>query len=142
MIRKAAINDAVAIRSLLDQLDYPTEEGFVESRLPEMLNHPDQELLVYVLDEQVAGFVSMHFVLQIALPGAFALISYLAVDKGYRGMGIGAKLEEHCTELARQRQCDWIQLHCHSRREQAHRFYERQGFTESRKYFTKSLKNT
>jgi N-acetylglutamate synthase-like GNAT family acetyltransferase len=39
MIRKAKIEDASAIRMLLEQLGYPTIEVFVEERLPKMLNH-------------------------------------------------------------------------------------------------------
>jgi GNAT superfamily N-acetyltransferase len=142
MIRGAMIKDAAAIRSLLDQLEYPTPDGFVESRLPEMLAHPDQELLVYEDGEVVAGFVSLHFVPQIGLHGAFAIICYLAIDKQYRSKGIGAQLEACCIQLAKQRKCDRIQVHCHIRREDAHRFYERQGFKETRKYFTKDLKES
>ncbi|WP_428327681.1 GNAT family N-acetyltransferase [Mucilaginibacter sp.] len=142
MIRNAMITDAAAIRLLLDQLDYPTEDGFVAGKLPEMMAHPDQELLVYQQGEDVAGFVSLHFVPQIGLQGAFAIICYFAIDKAYRSKGIGAKLEAHCIQLAKQRKCDRIQVHCHIRREDAHRFYERQGFKETRKYFTKDLKTS
>jgi GNAT superfamily N-acetyltransferase len=139
MIRKATLKDAAAIRLLLEQLDYPTGEGFIEQKLPEMLAHPDQELLVYDDNGTVAGFVSLHFIPQIALAGAFAVISYFSVDRDYRSKGIGAQLEAHCSQLAKQRKCDRMQVHCHIRRENAHRFYERQGFHESRKYFIKSL---
>ncbi|MDP9080720.1 MAG: GNAT family N-acetyltransferase [Bacteroidota bacterium] len=142
MIRDAMIKDAAAIRSLLDQLEYPTQDGSVERKIPEMLAHPDHELLVYQHGEAVAGFVSLHFVPQIGLLGAFAIICYFAVDKAYRSKGIGAKLEAHCIQLAKQRKCDRIQVHCHIRREDAHRFYERQGFKETRKYFTKDLKES
>lgn len=141
MIRKAMIPDAEAIRTLLNQLEYPTEDGFIHDKLAEMLAHPDQELLVYEHGKIVAGFVSLHFVPQIALNGAFAIISYLAVDEKYRDKGIGAELEAYCTKLAKLHKCDRIQLHCHIRREDAHRFYERRGFQESRKYLTKNLKS-
>jgi len=142
MIRKAMIKDASAIRTLLNQLDYPVaEDGFIENKLSEMLAHPDQELLIYEHGKNVAGFVSLHFIPQIALSGAFAVISYLVVDEEYRNKGIGAELEAYCTKLAKLRRCDRVQVHCHIRREEAHRFYERQGFQESRKYFTKSIKN-
>jgi N-acetylglutamate synthase-like GNAT family acetyltransferase len=139
MIRKSIIQDAGAIRVLLNQLEYPTEDGFIEDKLPDMLAHPDQELLVYEYGKNMVGFVSMHFVPQIALSGAFAIISYLAVDAGCRNKGICAELESYCTKLAKLRKCHRIQLHCHIRREDAHRFYDRLGFQEPRKYLTKNL---
>jgi GNAT superfamily N-acetyltransferase len=49
-------------------------------------------------------------------------------------------METHVSTLARERSCDRIEVHCHSRRTDAHRFYERQGYEESPKYFTKSLR--
>lgn len=68
-------------------------------------------------------------------------ISYLVVDSTIRSKGIGKELEEFATASARKRGCDRIQVHCHSRRIDAHRFYERQGFKEAPKYFSKMLDN-
>ncbi|HZE85293.1 MAG TPA: hypothetical protein VE035_13355 [Puia sp.] len=42
--------------------------------------------------------------------------------------------------MARSRKCDRIEVHCHLRRKDAHRFYEQQGYTDSPKYLIKSLK--
>ena len=66
MIRRAMIQDAEAIRVLLNQLEYPTGDGFIEDKLPQMLAHPDQELLVYEFGKNVVALVSLHFVPQIA----------------------------------------------------------------------------
>jgi len=138
-IRKATKHDAAAIRDLLEQLDYPTANGFIEDKLESIINHPDQVLLVYTLENKVAAFISIHFVPQIAMPGDFAVISYFSVDKTARGNGIGKEMEDYCTMLALDRKCDRIHVHCHSRRIEAHKFYERQGYEESRKYYVKKL---
>ncbi|MEO6978029.1 MAG: GNAT family N-acetyltransferase [Mucilaginibacter sp.] len=138
-IRKATKNDAAAIRDLLEQLDYPVANGFVEDKLAAIINHPDQVLLVYTLENKVVAFISIHFVPQIAMPGDFAVISYFSVDNDARGKGIGKELEDYCTKLALDRKCDRIQVHCHSRRIEAHKFYERQGYEESPKYYVKKL---
>lgn len=61
------------------------------------------------------------------------------MDESDRGVGIGAALEARATELAKARGCDRIEVHCHSRRVDAHRFYFRQGYSESPKYLVKSL---
>ena len=50
------------------------------------------------------------------------------------------KAEREACRLAVKRGCDRIELHCHARRTNAHGFYARLGYTESPKYFVKSLR--
>lgn len=138
-IRKAKEQDASAIRTLLEQLGYPTQDGLVESKLALMLDHPDERLFVYEQDDALVAVMSLHFVPQIALAGDFATISYFVVDETIRSKGIGKAMEEHCTLLAQERGCEKIQVHCNIRRTKAHQFYERQGFQESQKDFFKKL---
>ncbi|MCX7709908.1 MAG: GNAT family N-acetyltransferase [Clostridia bacterium] len=138
-IRKARLDDWQEIKALLDQLDYPNTDTFIKEKIEKLLDHPDEELLVYVDKNKAVAFISLHFIPQIALKGDFARISYFAVDVSVRSHGIGREIEEYCVELAKARGCDRIEVHCHSRRTAAHRFYIRQGFTESPKYFMKRL---
>ena len=139
-IRPASPSDAPAITALLTQLGYPGTADFLPQKLAKMLDHPDEILLVAEAENQVLAFISFHIIPQIALPGDFARISYFAVDALARSLGIGKAMEEYCTNLARERQCDRIEVHCHSRRTDAHRFYFRQGFEESPKYLIKKLR--
>ncbi|WP_207789340.1 GNAT family N-acetyltransferase [Neobacillus terrae] len=90
-------------------------------------------------ENSLIALISVPFIPQLAIKGDFARISYFAVDKNIRSKGIGRKIEEYFTDLAQKRNCDRIEVHCHSRRQDAHRFYLRQGFTESPKYFIKML---
>jgi len=140
-IRNAEISDWESIKELLEQLDYPDTGSFLKDRIKTLLNHPDETLLVYEYEKQVVALISMHFIPQLALKGDFARISYFAVDKAMRSKGIGREIEEYCVCLAKDRNCDRIEVHCHSRRVDAHRFYDRQGFVESPKYFIKKLSN-
>ncbi|MFP3919187.1 GNAT family N-acetyltransferase [Lysinibacillus telephonicus] len=138
-IRKACIDDCKQISLLLNQLDYPNTEPFLKEKVQILLMDPNEELLVFEEEKNVIAFISVHFIPQLAVKGDFARISYFAVDKNIRSKGIGRKIEEYCTNLAIKRNCDRIEVHCHSRRKEAHRFYMRQGFTESPKYFIKML---
>lgn len=138
-IRKAMLSDAKAIQNLIEQLDYPITESFVTEKLPLLLDHPDHSLVVYEKQGVVVGMISIHFIPQIALAGDFANICYFAVDRNARSEGVGAKLEMYCTQLAKERNFDRIFVHCHSRRESAHRFYERQAYHESPKYLMKKI---
>lgn len=138
-IRKAKVEDWEAISELLNQLEYLHTETFIKEKIEKLLIHPDEELLVYEDNGRVIAFISLHFIPQLALKGDFARISYFAVDTTIRSKGIGREIEKFCTDLAKKRNCDRIEVHCHSRRIDAHRFYSRQGFTESPKYFMKMI---
>ena len=88
----------------------------------------------------ILGLLSLHIIPQIALAGDFARISYFAVETSTRSNGIGRRMEEYATQLAREKGCELIEVHCHSRRARAHEFYARQGYNESPKYLIKRLK--
>jgi GNAT superfamily N-acetyltransferase len=148
-IRRARIDDWESIAHLLDQLEYPGTEAFLEAKLAVMLDDPAEVLLVWdetvpdstanVAPPSILGFLSLHFIPQIALRGDFARISYFAVDENARSLGIGRQLEEAASRLARERGCALLEVHCHSRRGRAHEFYRRQGWEESPKYLIKRL---
>jgi GNAT superfamily N-acetyltransferase len=139
-LRIASEADAEKIADLLMQLGYPATEQFVGKKIPELNSHPDEKFVVAVNDGSVLGFISLHFIPQLALPGHFARISYLCVDESVRSKGVGQKLEQYAEQRARERGCDRIELHCHSRRDLAHRFYYRQGYEESPKYLMRLLR--
>lgn len=139
-IRTATETDASKIVGLLTQLGYPGTEGFIRDKIRKLANHPDGVVVVAVENGAVVGFISLHFIPQVALPGDFARISYLCVDEAVRSGGIGRQLLSYAELRARQRGCDRLELHCHSRRERAHEFYFRHGYAESPKYLLKMLK--
>jgi GNAT superfamily N-acetyltransferase len=130
----------------------------LESRLAAMLRDPAETLLVWAEPQtepaaaephndpapqerahSILGFLSLHFIPQIALRSDFARISYFAVDEDARSLGLGHKLEEMATHLAKERGCVLMEVHCHTRRTRAHEFYARQGWVESPKYLIKRL---
>jgi len=138
-IRKAESGDWQGISRLLTQLEYPGTVDFIQEKLKQMLNDPAEALLVWSEPPNILGFLSLHFIPQIALKGDFARISYFAVDNEARSNGIGRQLEERASRIARDRACTQMEVHCHTRRTRAHEFYARQGWTESPKYLIKRL---
>ncbi|MEM7064214.1 MAG: GNAT family N-acetyltransferase [Cyanobacteria bacterium P01_B01_bin.77] len=138
-IRTAHPSDAETISELLTSLGYTGTRPFIRDRIAQLLDHPDEKLLVASNGANVIGVLSLHFIPQLALARDFCRISYFCVDESARGAGTGAALEAQATELAQIRGCDRIEVHCHARRVDAHRFYARQGYTESPKYLVKSL---
>ena len=138
-IRKATLADAAGITSLLDQLDYPGTASFIEQKMETIINNPLAVLLVYESEGKVAAFIVVDFLPQLGLKGDIARIGYFAVDHAFRSKGIGAEMEMYVEQLSREKNCDRIEVHCHERRKDAHRFYFRQGYHESPKYLMKML---
>ncbi|MHC1719989.1 MAG: GNAT family N-acetyltransferase [Clostridiaceae bacterium] len=141
-IREAKPDDGMAISELLVQLGYPGTEPFIKEKIEQLEKHPDEVMLVYEIEGKVVAFVSLHFIPQIALQGDFARISYLIVDKAYRNRGIGGEIENYCFKLAKNKNCDRMEVQSHAKRRMSHRFYYRQGYEESPKYFIKMIDNT
>lgn len=138
-IREARISDAPAMSRLLVELGYPDTEVFMPQKIQQLLAHPDAVLWVAEQHNEVIGLISLHFIPQVALAGDICRICYFCVAESARRAGVGKLLEERTEQLARARQCDRIEVHCHSRRTEAHRFYARQGYTENSKYLMKRL---
>ncbi|CAH0250784.1 GNAT family N-acetyltransferase [Chryseobacterium sp. Bi04] len=139
-IRRMKEEDQKFVIALLDQLGYSDTEEFLSQKIKKLLNDPNEYLTVAENSEgRVVAFISVHIIPQIALKGDFARISYFSVDENYRSSGIGKLLEEYCEKVAREKNCDRIEVHCNFNREKAHRFYYRQGYTESPKYLIKKL---
>ncbi len=132
------VADRAVIAVLLDDLGYPVDLAFLTRSIQRQLDHDDAVLLVAEVDQTVVGVISLHFIPQMALPGDFCRISYLCVSPEARVQGIGTALEQRAYELAQERGCDRLEVHSHSRRLAAHRFYARQGYAESPKYLVKS----
>lgn len=139
LIRDAETEDAVIISQLLGDLDYPASDSEVAHRIATMAVNPDSRLLVAEEQGEVLGFISLHFIPQIALAGEFCRISYLCVSGQNRGGGIGQQLVDEAERLSQLRGCDRMEVHSHTRRVRAHQFYGRAGYEESPKYLIKKL---
>lgn len=138
-IREARPDDCFALSALLAELGYSGTEHFIEARLAQLCTHQDEILLVAEHGTQVLGFLSLHFIPQLALAGDFARISYFCIAEGERSKGSGQQLLTHAEQLARQRGCDRMEVHCHASRLKANQFYAREGYVESPRYHTKDL---
>ena len=139
-IRQATLRDTEQICQLLEELGgYDNSKEFLSGRIGHIMNHPDHYLLVYEESHGIVGLASLHILLELGLSSDTAILRYLVVSTRSRSQGIGKLLEERCAEIAKRRGCGRIQLHCAERREKAHAFYQRQGYTESPKWFTKDV---
>lgn len=138
-IRNATYRDAPAIKGLLEQLGYTSTHSMIVDQLEIMFSKEDHQVFVYELRKEVVGFVSVHYLPQLAFDGGVMLISYFSVDETVKSTGIAKELEQYVTNQARIRKCERIQVHCQDWRVPAHQFYLQQGYQEYPKYFTKRI---
>lgn len=138
-IRLAASKDAFALSALLAELGYADTAPFIERRLAQLIDDDTERLCIAEQGNTVLGFLSLHFIPQLALAGDFARISYFCIAEGERSKGAGQQLLQHAEQLARERGCDRMEVHCHERREKANAFYLREGYSESPRYHIKEL---
>jgi GNAT superfamily N-acetyltransferase len=92
----------------------------------------DGALLVAEVDGEVVGVCQLIVFRHLqAGGGRCAEIESVHVHPGYRGRGIGAALMADAVQRSRELGCYRVQLTSNRARQDAHRFYERAGFTPS-----------
>ncbi len=139
-IRPALAEDSFSLISLLNELGYGDTGSFMAQRLQQLMADPDELLLVAEDRQSVLGFLSLHFIPQLALAGDFARISYFCGAEGARSQGLGQQLLQYAEQQARERGCDRMEVHCNETRIKANQFYARENYLESPRYRIKSLR--
>jgi predicted N-acetyltransferase YhbS len=134
-IRNATYHDAPAIKLLLESLGYKTTHSLLVDQLEYLFNKDDDQVFVYELKKEVLGFVSVHYLPQLAFDGGLMVITYLSADDE----GIALALERFVTEQARIKKCERIQVNGADWRTPAHQFYLKQGYQECAACFAKRL---
>jgi ribosomal protein S18 acetylase RimI-like enzyme len=139
-IRDASTDDAEALVALLGQLGYSASGDAVRERVERLWSSEADRLVVADLDGEIVGLASLHTSLSIAYDGPAAKLSAIVVDERRRRRGIGQALVEEMEREAERRGCCLVFLTTAGRREDAHAFYERIGFEETGRRFTKQLR--
>lgn len=157
LFRRATIDDLPEIvRMLADDLLGVQRERY-EDPLPasyirafrEIEGDPNSELIVAELSEAsdhrpvapggsdsrsgvVVGALQLTFTPSISFQGGKrAMVESVRVDAKYRGQGIGERMMQWAIERAKEKGCVSMQLTTSLERTDAHRFYERLGFSSS-----------
>ena len=125
IIREANESDSAALAALSTQLGYPTEPGEAEERLS-ALGAADS-VLVAEEEGAVVGWIHVCGVRFFQSP-PFAEVGGLVVDEAARGRGTGKLLLEAAVRWAAERGYRKLRVRSNVVREDAHRFYEREGF--------------
>jgi GNAT superfamily N-acetyltransferase len=97
-----------------------------------MAEDPDNRLVVAKMHGAVVGTLQLTFVPGLSQKGMWrAQVEAVRVRDDLRNQRIGTRMMEWAIDRARERGCWMVQLTTHHTRRDAHRFYERLGFTAS-----------
>lgn len=100
--------------------------------LDRLASDPNQYLVVAVREGRVVGTLQLTVVPGLSRKGATrSIIEGVRVHATERGSGLGTQLIEWAIATSRQENCQLVQLTSDATRTDAHRFYERLGFTPS-----------
>ncbi|MER7051116.1 MULTISPECIES: GNAT family N-acetyltransferase [unclassified Streptomyces] len=101
---------------------------------------PNQHLVVAVRDDRVVGTLQLTIVPGLSRRGATrSIIEGVRVHTAERGSGLGTQLIEWAVDESRRQGCHLVQLTSDKTRTDAHRFYERLGFSASHTGFKLQL---
>ncbi|RSS66087.1 GNAT family N-acetyltransferase [Streptomyces sp. WAC07061] len=100
--------------------------------LKRLTDDPHQHVVVAVRAERVVGTLQLTIVPGLSRKGATrSIIEGVRIHADERGSGLGTRFVEWAVERSRQEGCALVQLTSDVTRTDAHRFYERLGFTAS-----------
>ena len=123
--------DAKHVESLLAELGYPSKEADVRHRLRRSLDSDTSCFLVAQQASEVIGLVSAELVPYFPNGSTICRVTGLVVSTHHRGQGVGEKLVTGAADFARERHCSGIEITSAEHRLDAHRFYQRLGFSRT-----------
>ena len=147
-IREATAADVPAIVALLasDQLGQHANRSTGHSTTPTpgafatCDADPNNLLVVGVADGAVVATLQLTFIPYLTHRGSLrAQVEAVRVSDDRRGQGLGEQLMRWAEQQARTRGCAMIQLTSNKARGDAHRFYERLGYTATHEGFKRAL---
>ncbi|MEU2181149.1 GNAT family N-acetyltransferase [Streptomyces thermolilacinus] len=145
-IRRATAADIPVIVAMLAddplgaQRETPDDLSPYLAAFERVATDPNQHLVVAVREGQVIGTLHLTVIPGLSRQGATrALIEAVRIHADARGSGLGTRLFEWAIEESRRQDCVLVQLTSDVTRTDAHRFYERLGFTASHVGFKLAL---
>ncbi|MFD4026012.1 GNAT family N-acetyltransferase [Streptomyces sp. NPDC058576] len=145
-IRSATPDDLAAVVAMLAddplgaQRESPHDLTPYREAFQRLADDPNQHVVVAVREERVVGTLQLTIVPGLSRRGATrSIIEGVRIHGEERGSGLGTRLIQWAVDESRRRDCQLVQLTSDATREDAHRFYERLGFTASHVGFKLAL---
>ncbi|MGW1025577.1 N-acetyltransferase family protein [Streptomyces sp. NPDC002577] len=137
-IRTATAEDIPAIVGMLAddplgaQRESPDDLQPYATAFARLAGDPNQHLVVAVRHGRVVGTLQLTIIPGLSRRGSTrSIIEGVRIHADERGSGLGSRFIEWAVEESRRQGCQLVQLTSDATRTDAHRFYERLGFTAS-----------
>lgn len=138
--RKYESKDISAIRDILENdLGYNCELDKLNNRINEMQKRGNYQIFVACDGDKVVGYIGCVSYLAFELENEGMKIIALAVSKEYRRKGIGTQLLKTAEQWAKENNIEVVLLNSGLPREDAHTFYESQGYLKKSYGFIKRI---
>lgn len=132
LVRRIAPEDAAQVAELSAQLGYEISIEAVSERIQALaICVEEQVAFVATAGTQVVGWIEAAVTHHLQSP-AHTLITGLVVRDGMRSLGIGRRLCAEVEAWSRDRGIAVLRVTSRMTRERAHRFYLREGFTQTK----------
>jgi GNAT superfamily N-acetyltransferase len=129
-IRPARSADAEAVNDLLGQLGYrQVGRAATAARIQAWFDDPASAAYIADADGVPLGVIAVHICPFFEREGAWGRITALVVSDRARGRGVGSRLVGAAESFAASHGCVRMEVTSSDRRPEAHRFYERRGYT-------------
>ncbi|MFF2227110.1 GNAT family N-acetyltransferase [Streptomyces globisporus] len=145
-IRPATPDDLPAVVAMLAddplgaQRESPDDLTPYHEALQRLADDPNQHVVVAVRQDRVVGTLQLTIIPGLSRRGSTrSIIEGVRIHGDERGSGLGTQLIQWAVDESRRQNCQLVQLTSDVTREDAHRFYERLGFTASHVGFKLAL---
>jgi GNAT superfamily N-acetyltransferase len=148
LVREASFEDLEAIIRLHEEDELgshgdvwsPETKPAYEAAFQAIARSPENRLFVAVEGREVIGTFQLTFIPNLTGRGAMRVkVESVKVKAARRSGGIGARMMAFAEDYARDHGAAAMELTSNKTRKDAHRFYERLGFSQSHEGFKKKL---
>ncbi|GGP39809.1 GNAT family acetyltransferase [Streptomyces sindenensis] len=145
-IRPATPDDLPAVVAMLAddplgaQRESPDDLTPYQEAFRRLADDPNQHVVVAVRRDRVVGTLQLTIIPGLSRRGSTrSIVEGVRIHGDERGSGLGTQLIQWAVDESRRQNCQLVQLTSDVTREDAHRFYERLGFTASHVGFKLAL---
>ncbi|WP_199888329.1 GNAT family N-acetyltransferase [Streptomyces badius] len=145
-IRPATPEDLPAVVAMLAddplgaQRESPDDLTPYQEAFRRLADDPNQHVVVAVRQDRVVGTLQLTIIPGLSRRGSTrSIVEGVRIHGDERGSGLGTQLIQWAVDESRRQNCQLVQLTSDVTREDAHRFYERLGFTASHVGFKLAL---
>ena len=138
MYRKATLNDCRAVYHMICDLEaktLPYKE--FQNIFRKQLEDSRYECIICEEDEHIIGVLNLRYEEQLHHAGVVAEILEFIIATDYRSNGRGKEMLAYALQRAKDNKCMQLEVACNQLRDNAHRFYLREGLKNSHFKFSK-----